>query len=96
MKEDENDENKIKIVKTSINLDKEIKKEKKDEITNLLTQEEIDFEDYIKNEDYNKIKSILSEEGKKEIWNYRTKENDDSTILNIAILIDNYKIIKCI
>lgn len=37
MKEDENDENKIKIVKTSINLDKEIKKEKKDEITNLLT-----------------------------------------------------------
>ena len=96
MKEDKNDENKIKIIKTSINLDKEIKKEKKDEITNLLTQEEIDFEDYIKNEDYNKIRSILSEEEKKEIWNYRTKENDDSTMLNIAILIDNYKITKCI
>ena len=96
MKEDENDENKIKFVKTSINLGKEIKSVKKEEITNFLTKEETDFEYYIKNEDNNKIKCILSEEGKKEIWNYKTEEGDGSSILNISILVNNYRITKCI
>ena len=96
MKEDENDENKIKFVKTSINLGKEIKSVKKEEITNFLTKEETDFEYYIKNEDYNKIKCILSVEGKKEIWNYKTEEGDGSSILNISILVNNYRITKCI
>ena len=55
-------------------------------------QEEEDFFEYIDNEDIDKINEILLK--KIEIWNYRSKDNDNSTVLHIAVYKKSFKITK--
>ena len=57
-------------------------------------QEEEDFFEYIDNEDIDKINEILLK--KIEIWNYRSKDNDNSTVLHIAVYKKSFKITKLI
>ena len=66
-----------------------------DEIKNVeLTENELKFLELIKYNDYNSIKEILNIHSSIiKIWEYRTKEKDDSTILHFSILHNNTKII---
>ena len=57
--------------------------------------EEKEFEDKIKNEKYFEIKKILKEAKKpKKIWQYKTSENDGSTILHCSVIHNCTKITK--
>ena len=56
-------------------------------------QEEEEFFTHIDNEDSKKIKEILTSNNK-EIWKYRSKENENSTILHISVYKKLYKITK--
>ena len=49
----------------------------------LIAQEEEEFFELIDSENTNKIKEILKKDN--EIWTYRSKDNDDSTILHVAV-----------
>ena len=71
---------------------------KNDEIKNEeLTEEEIYFLELIKSNNYNRIKEILNINSSKiKIWEYRTKEKNDSSVLHFSILYNNTKIIKSI
>ena len=59
-----------------------------------LIQEEEDFFDLIENENTNKIKEILKND--KKIWTYRNKENEDSTVLHLAVFKRLYEISELI
>ena len=69
---------------------------KNDEIKNEeLTEDELYFLELIKSNNYNKIKELLNINSSKiKIWEYRTKEKDNSTILHFSILYNNTKIIS--
>ena len=56
----------------------------------LLEQEQEDFFEYIDSENTNKIKEILKKDNK--IWTYRNKDNDDSTVLHVAVFKRLYEI----
>ena len=55
-------------------------------------KEEEEFFDLIVNEDINKIKNILS--NKCQIWNFRNKENNNSTVLHISVYHKLFEITK--
>ena len=55
---------------------------------------EKDFEDKIKNDKLFEIKNFLTKNKSIKIWNFKTSEKDDSTILHCAIIKNNTKIIK--
>ena len=64
--------------------------EKKDD----MTKEENNLYELIKFGNFREINNILNpEHPEKKIWEYKTKEKDDSTILHFAILQNNTKII---
>ena len=57
--------------------------------------EEKEFEDKIKNEKYFEIKKMLKEAKKpKKIWEYKTSDNDGSTILHYSVRLNYTKITK--
>ena len=58
-----------------------------------LTEEELKFLELIKSNNYNSIKELLNINPKIKIWEYRTLEKDESTILHFSILFNNTKII---
>ena len=59
-----------------------------------LTEEELKFLELIKSNNYNSIREILNINSPKiKIWEYRTLEKDESTILHFSILFNNTKII---
>ena len=59
-----------------------------------LTEEELKFLELIKSNNYNSIREILNINSPKiKIWEYRTKEKDESTILHFSILFNNTKMI---
>ena len=67
----------------------------KDETGIDITEEEQKFIDLIKANNYKEIKNLLNPELPKiKIWEYKTKEKDDSTILHFSILHNHTKIIK--
>ena len=55
---------------------------------------EEEFFEYIDNEDIDKIKEALNKN--KEIWKYKSKENDDSTVIHISVFKKLYEITKII
>ena len=58
-------------------------------------KEEAEFEEIIKTDNLIQIKRLLKESEKiKNIWNYKTKENDGSTVLHCSIFYDKTKIAK--
>ena len=62
-----------------------------------MTEEEQIFNDLIKTNNYDEIKNLLNQKSPPiKIWEYKTKEKDDSTILHFSILQDHSKIIKII
>ncbi len=66
--------------------------EEDNEVDNM---DEKDFEEKIKREKFFEIKKILKESKKPlTIWKYKTKENDDSTILHCSVFYNHTKIIK--
>ena len=57
-------------------------------------QEEDELFEDIDNEDDKKIEEFLK--NKREIWKYKDKDNDDSTVLHIAVYKKLYKIVEMI
>ena len=55
-----------------------------DKNLSLIEQEQENFFEYIESENINKIKEIL-ENDDNQIWNYRNADNDDSTVLHVAV-----------
>ena len=73
--------------------EKENNKEQKEDEE--LTKEELELINLIKTQKYKQIKELLNTELPPiEIWEYKTQEKDDSTILHFAILYNNTKIIR--
>ena len=59
------------------------------------SMDEKDFEEKIKKEKYFEIKKMLKESKKPlKIWKYKTKENNDSTVLHCSVFYNHTKIIK--
>ena len=60
-----------------------------------LTKEEMKFIELIKLDDYEGIKFMLNINlPLKKIWEYKTQEDDNSSILHLSILYNNTKIIS--
>ena len=55
-------------------------------------QEEDELFEDIDNEDDKKIEEFLK--NKREIWKYKDKDNDDSTVLHIAVYKKLYNIVE--
>ena len=60
-----------------------------------IEQESEEFFEHLDNEDIEKISEFLSKKDK-EIWKYKSEENDDSTILHVSVYKKLYKITKII
>ena len=58
----------------------------------LMNEEEENFFDLIDNEKEEEINNLLSKDTIIEIWNYRNKENENSTILHISVYKKNLSI----
>ena len=92
MKENESDDEENRLtIEPEINENNDNEEENEEQ----LKYEEKEFEDKIKNEKYLEIKKILKEAKKpKKIWQYKTSENDGSTILHCSVIHNNAKITK--
>ena len=61
----------------------------------LIEKEAEEFFEHIENEDIKKINEILATKDK-EIWKYRSEENEDSTVLHVSVYKKLYKITELI